>query len=104
MCKQKCVICGKENGCKTVQQAANCSARTIAILLLACLLFFASCESQQEPAKNAKLTGLSEAQVLEIVEKGTKEGKEYLITKHGDGEEATFEVQVINVHPGSISN
>jgi len=100
---KNCVICGVQGGCQTVAQAAKCSKnklKSIVILIALSLALLQSCAQPSTPQQvPEKFTGLTEDVAVEIVTEGTKQGKEYIITKTGEGESATFEVVQINYRP-----
>lgn len=103
MCKQKkCLVCGKPGGgCTTVAQAANCNSRgrLLSILIIAALMFLSSCGKPAEQMQPEKFSKLTEADALFILKTGAAQGREYIVTKHGDGDNARYDVVQVNFKP-----
>lgn len=106
----KCAACGLPGGCRTVAEAAKCANNTrstknkafrvlLILLLVAGCWWLLACARPTEPSRNAGAeyyANLPEAKALKILEVGTAQGREYLVTKNQDG---TFTVQQVNARP-----
>jgi hypothetical protein len=110
MKERKCAACGLPGGCRTVAEAAKCAnntrstknkafrALTILLLVAGCWWLLA-CARPAEPTRKTVTeyyANLPEAKALKILEAGTEQGREYLVTKNADG---TFTVQQVNARP-----